>query len=181
MHKLSRIKIDFCGKKRNFRRCTARELKNASKGLEDIEKEMSNEVERLKELVKKGAEFKRESDQIYSKTNHTKANERKAEKLIKEAEKIETEINQLADELEEKSDEINERFIKEYDKICQLLLEPFQEGEFIKEHDSIDMIIAKNLQMFYDMYMTGMREEIIEGKLKELVEAEHEPKKFPWE
>ncbi|KAF5031061.1 hypothetical protein DSECCO2_631650 [anaerobic digester metagenome] len=191
--KLSKKTIEFCDKPRHFKRCPNKQLKEAMKGVEGIQKDMENSLDGVKKDVDKVEELRKEATLLFNDIETSKDNDRlikdekelekrvlqrekdnkKALKLIKQAEKIEADLEKKTDKINAKVKEIDGKLITEYGKVCEQLLEPFAPGEFEENYDSIDMTIAKNLPMFYDLYMGNISENKIDNKLKQLIEAEH--------
>lgn len=191
--RLSKKAIEFCGKERHFKRCPNKKLKTVLKGVEGIQKDMETSLDGVKKDVEKVEELRKEATLLFNDIEISREGDRlikdekelekrvlqrekdneKALKLIKQAEKIEAKIEKKSDEIDAKIKEIDGKLITEYGKVCEQLLEPFTAEEFEEEHDSVDMVIAKNLPMFYDLYMTNVADNKIENKLKQLIEAEH--------
>lgn len=191
--RLSKKAIEFCGKERHFKRCPNKTLKGVLKGVEGIQKDMETSLDGVRKDVEKVEELRKEATLLFNDIEISRDGDRlikdekelekrvlqrekdneKALKLIKQAEKIEAKIEKKSDEIDAKIKEIDGKLITEYGKVCEQLLEPFTAEEFEEEHDSVDMVIAKNLPMFYDLYMTNVADNKIENKLKQLIEAEH--------
>jgi uncharacterized membrane protein len=172
MIKLSTKTIDFCGKPRKFRRTPAKKLKEASRDIEAMQQEVENLYNQVREKASEAQTSRTEAADLLA--NPTKTNETKARKLLKKAEKAEGEVKEIEQKLHDEMTTYDQRIEQAYGGIAELLLEPMTVEEFIEEHDSTDMIIAKNLPMFYDMYMAGFNEVKIEQRLKQLIDAEYE-------
>lgn len=191
--KLSKKTIEFCGEPRHFKRCPNKTLKKVMKGVEGIQKDLETDLEGVKKDVDKVEELRKEATLLFNDIEISREGDilikdekemekrvlqrekdnKKALKLIKQAEKIEEELEKKSEEIDAKIEETDVRLIAEYGKVCEQLLEPFKAEEFEENYDSIDMTIAKNLPMFYDLYMGNISENKIDNKLKQLIEAEH--------
>lgn len=191
--RLCKRTIDFCGEERRFKRTTNKALKNAMKGVEALQKELVDSLKGFEDKFNEAQKLRTEATGLYTQLETSKDGDRavddkeelkkravkrekdndKALKLIKQAEKIEKSLEKKTKEVEAKIDEVNDKLIPEYGKVCELLLEPFEAGEFEEKYDSLDMAIAKNLPMFYDLYMANVPEQKIKAKIRQLIEAEH--------
>lgn len=174
MLKLSQNEIDFCGEPRRFKRCSNKVLKDANKDVEAIQQELQDKMERGIKMGEKARNLRTEANKLLSKTKPGVKDKNRAEKLNKEAESVESEIEEFAEAIQNAQDEYDERIIHAYDKVCVTLLEPMDPGEFEENHDSRDMVIAKNLSLFYDMYMTGFSQTKVDMRIRQLIDAEHE-------
>jgi len=174
MLKLSKNEIDFCGKKRRFKRCPNKVLRDANKDVEDIKKDLQEKMENGLKMGEESRELRLKANKITTKEEPTAAEKKKADGYIKKAEKIEADLEEFAKSIEDQQDEYDDKIIKAYGKVCMTLLEPMEEGEFEANYDSTDMVIAKNLSLFYDMYMTGFSEAKIQMRVRQLIDAEHE-------
>lgn len=178
MAKLSSKEIEFCGKKRRFKRCPNKELRDAHKGVEAIQKEAVDKREDLLKKITEANKKRQEAAQLTidsaKDSDNVDENKKKADRLIKRAEKIEKEVEEMTEKMEEELKDFDIRLAEAYDKVCVVLLEPMEPGEFTENHDSTDFVIAKNLGLFYDMYMTNFPEAKIESRLRQIIDAEHE-------
>ena len=171
---LSKKKITFCGKQRQFKRVPAKALKDASKGLEAIQEEMAEMVQGLQEDELKAQKKRVEANDLLLNPKATKKDETRANKLLKEAETIEKGLEERAEEINSQVEELNSKLIESYSVIAETLLEPMTASEFIENHDNLDMIKAKNLSIFYDLYMADFAEAKIEQRYKQMIDAEHD-------
>jgi len=178
MVKLSKSSIEFCGKQRRFKRCPTRVLRDSNKDVEALQKYARDKRQLIMDKVNEAGKKRQEAVQLYGLAykddSLLEKNQRKADKLVKEAEKIESELEELSDKIEIELGDFDERMDEAYDKVCVTLLEPMEPGEFVEAHDNIDMIIAKNLGMFYDLYMSGTSQAKIDLRLRQLIDAEHD-------
>ena len=174
MLKLSQNKIDFCGKERNFKRCSNKDLRDANKDIEDIQKDIKDKMEKGMKMGEEGRTLRIKANELLSKKKPTAKEKKEAEKLNKEADEVQKALEEYGEIIENEQESFDENIVKAYDKICVTLLEPMEPGEFEENHDSRDMIIAKNLSLFYDMYMTGFSQAKIDMRIRQLVDAEHE-------
>jgi len=171
MMKLSQKEIEFCGKPRKFRRVATSVLKDASKNVENVQKELADIVTGINEKELEARNKKVEANDILIKPKVTKKEKSRAEKLIKEADKIMEDLEEYSKGLEGKINKLDNDLIEGYGLIAETFLEPMTVKEFVENHDSIDMVIAKNLSIFYDMYMSGFSEVKIEQRLKQMIDA----------
>ena len=178
MVKLSKTEIEFCGKQRKFKRCPNRVLRDSNKDVEALQKEAMDKRDVLVKKVAEAQEKRQEAVRLlgltYEDDSLLEKNQKKADKLIKEAKKIESEVEELGDKLTEELADFDERLEQAYDKVCLTLIEPMEPGEFTETHDNIDMIIAKNLGLFYDLYMSNTSQAKIDLRLRQLIDAEHD-------
>lgn len=178
MVKLSKTEIEFCGEKKRFKRCPNRVLRDSNKPVEALQKEYQDKRNELLKRVTTAQEKRQEAVQLYglSYKDDTilEKNQKKADKLVKEAKKIEAEVEEWSEELEKELTSFDERMAEAYDKVCVTLLEPMEPGEFIENYDNIDLIIAKNLGLFYDLYMSNTPQAKIDLRLRQLIDAEHD-------
>lgn len=178
MVKLSKNEIEFCGKMRRFKRCPNRVLRDSNKGVEALQKEATERRDEIVQKISEAQEKRQEAVQLlgltYKDDTILEKNQKKADKLVKEAKKIEAKVDELSDTINEELSDFDERMAEAYDKVCQTLLEPMEPGEFIKNYDTIDLIIAKNLGLFYDLYMSGTAQAKIDMRLRQLIDAEHD-------
>lgn len=171
MMKLSQKKIEFCGKPRKFKRVPASVLKDASKDVEAVQKKLTKIVTEINEKELEARNKKVEANDILIKPKVTKKEKAKAEKLIKEADKIMEDLEEYSKGLEGEIKKLDNELVEGYGVIAETLLEPMTVKEFVENHDSVDMVIAKNLSIFYDMYMAGFSEVKIEQRLKQMIDA----------
>lgn len=177
MVKLSKNEIEFCGKKRRFKRCPNKVLRDSNKDVEALRKEATEKRDMLVKKMAEVQEKRQEATQLlglaYKDDTILEKNQKRADKLVKEAKKIEAEVEELSEKISEELADFDERLAEAYDKLCVALLE-IEPGEFIEKHDSIDLIIAKNLGLFYDMYMSGTPQAKIDVRLRQLIDVEYD-------
>jgi hypothetical protein len=177
MAKTSKTEIEFCGKKRRFRRCSNRVLRDSNKDVEALQREATKKRDELVKKISEAQEKRQDAVQLlglaYKDDTILEKNQKKADKLIKEAKKIESEVEELSNKIGEELATFDERMAEAYDKVCVALLE-IEPGEFLENYDSIDLIIAKNLGLFYDLYMSGTPQAKIDVRLRQLIDVEHD-------
>lgn len=176
MLKQSKETIYFCGKERHFKRCPNKVLRDVSKPIEEIQNALLDKVTKVNELEVESQRLRFESNDLLNQEKVSPDDIKKSNKLIKEAKKIEEEAMEIGKTVNSEIDGINEKLDIEYGKVCELLLDPFEPGEFEANYDTVDKVIVKNISMFYDMYMTNTREAKIQERIRQLVAAEHESK-----
>lgn len=163
--KFSNQEIFICGANRRFKRTQEETLRDAAKPLEDLQKDVRSRLEEHDELLEEAKELREDAE--FEEDKET------ARKLIKKARKKEKDARKVKKAVEDEADELQAQMDAEQEKLCILLLDPFEPGDYANR-DIGDKTKLKMLPMLYVMYMEGFSEAKIQTRIKQVINAEHE-------
>jgi len=174
------VAIEICEKKLYFKRVTNETLtkfsEKAEKEYDEIAKTYIEEVELLDDkresLEKKISLKNKQIEVIQSKENSTDEELDKVLTILEEIEQLTDELETVKAGLIELSKnspmkEFNETVDKFLAEKVETLLDGITAKEFLKESTPVDVIIARNLEKYYQLCIVGERESKIRQEIKD--------------
>ena len=174
--------IEFCGKKRKFKRCPNKTLKDFQKAVEDIQDksqplveadrdiqfeideliEESNSIDKHIQLLEK---LEEPSDEEIRDCIESTATKLDIQKNIHSLRKKQTETNKESIKLLQK---YNDDLIEVYGSFASLIFNNFDEDE-MDEADAVDITVAQRLPELYRLSLTGASQKEMDKAFKEII------------
>ncbi|MCE7700136.1 MAG: hypothetical protein K8E24_015350 [Methanobacterium paludis] len=174
--KRSQIQMEFCGKPRYFKNCPNRFLTVANKKITSIQRKMQKEMDRiddlrldLDDLILQAEQFK----DIEKNRKLTPEEKEKGMKLLNQIPKKQKELKRERDKVVDKSDKFEEELDQALAEKCTMLFEDFTVKDF-DDADPIDKVYAKQVEILYNMYMSGFTESEIEQQKRDILKADND-------
>lgn len=180
---INKTKINFCGKKRKFKRTTNKELKDYHKNIEDVQDKMQPLIERNREFEFKVTELEDEIDSInkhlvlLDKLDDPSDDEiRESLKLNKNKLKLQKQIHDLRRENDTLSDD-DKKFFEDLDQelrdsyatfACKVL-DGFEFNELEENADSTDLTLAPRLGELYRLALSGASQKDMDKAYKQII------------
>jgi chromosome segregation ATPase len=187
-YEISNIPIRFCQEDRYFKETSNKELTELSENIEALREELQDKQDELMELAQDiddkrdlAKDLITQADLITKKKEVTDEdidtvmkNKEKARALNKEAKEAEKELKGKRKEVKAEVDALQDKLIDEYDKICLLIFENYESGEFKEKSDNRDMAKINNIQMLYDLHFEQFKPEKIRQRVKQTINMGHD-------
>ena len=178
-----KVKINFCGKKRKFKRTPNKELRDYQKDMEDVQNKMQPLIERNRDYEFKLTELEDEIDSIDKHLILLDKLEEPSDDEIRESLKLnksKTKLQKQIHELRRKNDtlfEEDKKFFEDLDQelrdcyatfACKIL-DGFEFDELEDTADSTDLTIAPRLAELYRLALSGASQKDIDKAYTQII------------
>ena len=175
--------IEFCGKKRKFKRTPNKELRDYQKHIEDINDKMQPLIERNRDYQFDITELEDEIKSIDKHMELLDKLEEPSDDEIRESislnnsrTELQKKIHQLTRENDSMSDEdkkffedLDEELRDAYAEFSCKILDGFEFDEFDENADSTDLTIAPNLGSLYRLALSGASQKEMDKAYKDII------------
>lgn len=175
--------IEFCGKKRKFKRTPNKELKNYQKGIEEIQEKMQPLIERNRDFEFKITELEEEIESIdkhltlLDKLEDPTDDEiresitlnRSKIELQKEIHSVRRENDELSEEDKKFFEDLDQELRDSYATFAVKVLDGFEFDEFDENADSTDLTVAPSLGSLYRLALSGASQKEMDKAYKDII------------